>query len=371
MEDGMLKILLLAGSPRGDDGEWPLAPLLNRLEKRRLQLQVLRLAKGHELQGDPRVVESPALTNRWLRPFLARRLWSDSVLERPDLVHVVHDGAGSVALSLCETAGLPYIQSISSFSTLDRGLRLSRRWCRGLVAGCPDIAHDLVVRLRVPAHAIVLIPPGIAAAPTVDRDLSPSKVPVIGTGGASDETSGMLVFLTAARMVIDAGHDVEFVVGGHDQEQALLRHHAQRLNIADRVTVADRALVGGDLWTVSDIYCQPSVNPSSGRMLLQAFAHGVPCVATSVKGLRSLIVPGETGLIVPVNNPGALAQAMVTLLDQPETARRLGRNAIEHARARFDPDVEADRLENLYRQVAGDALLPEPWTNHSHQNTAG
>jgi glycosyltransferase involved in cell wall biosynthesis len=347
----MLKILLVAGPVHRDRGGWPLAPLLNRLEKRGLRLQVLCPGKGRDLMGDPRVVESPGLTNRWLRSFVARRLWSEGVLERPDLVHVVHDGMEEVALSLCDSARLPYIQTISSFGTLDRGLRLSRRWCRRLVAVGPELAHDLVTRLRVPSHAIVVIPPGVAAPAILKPEDSAGMVPVIGTGGPGDETSGVLVFLAAARMVLDAGHDVEFVVGGHGHQQAVLRYHAQQLNISDRVTVADHAVVGGDLWTVADIYCQPSVNPCSGRMLLHALAHGVPCVATGVKGLRSLIVHGKTGLVVPVANPGALAQAIVTHLEQPETARCLSRNAILHAKANFDPDLEADRFADLYQQV--------------------
>jgi hypothetical protein len=103
----MLKILLVAGPVHRDRGGWPLAPLLNRLEKRGLRLQVLCPGKGRDLMGDPRVVESPGLTNRWLRSFVARRLWSEGVLERPDLVHVVHDGMEEVALSLCDSARLP------------------------------------------------------------------------------------------------------------------------------------------------------------------------------------------------------------------------------------------------------------------------
>jgi glycosyltransferase involved in cell wall biosynthesis len=371
MAEGVLKILLLAGPLNGDASGWPLTPLLNRLEKRGLQSQALRLVKSRESQCDPRVVDSPALANRWLRSLIARRMWSDGVLDRPDLVHVVHDGLDDVALSLCESAGLPYIQNVSSFDTLDRGLRLSRRWCRRLVADSPELAQDLVAGLGVPARAIVVVPPGVDVEPILDRDTRPREVPVIGTGGPRDEISGLLVFLAAAKMVLDTGRDVEFVVSGHGNQRAVLRHHSLRLAIADRVTIADHAIVGRDLWTVSDIYCQPSVKPGSGRMLLQALARGVPCVASSVKGLRSLIVPGETGVIVPVAEPAALAQALVALLDEPEIGRRLGRNAVLHAKAWFDPDVEADRFAQLYQEVVSNAEIPQPWMHYPRRGAAG
>jgi glycosyltransferase involved in cell wall biosynthesis len=104
---------------------------------------------------------------------------------------------------------------------------------------------------------------------------------------------------------------------------------------------------------VLDIYSQPAVVASSGRTLLEALAHGVPCIATNVKGLRTLIESGENGLIVPPRDPIALAQAIRTLLDHPDEARRLGENALVRAQVQFDPEVEADRLADLYREVAG------------------
>ena len=163
----------------------------------------------------------------------------------------------------------------------------------------------------------------------------------------------MTIFLQAARLVMDAGHDVEFVIASQGSQQVVLRHRAQRLQIADRVTVADYPNVGTGFWSVLDIYCQPAVVASTGRTLIQAFGHAVPCIATNVKGLRALIDPGENGVIVPPGDPRALKEAMIGLLDNPEEASQLGARALDRVRALFDPDVEADRLIDLYRQALG------------------
>jgi glycosyltransferase involved in cell wall biosynthesis len=162
-----------------------------------------------------------------------------------------------------------------------------------------------------------------------------------------------MIFLDAARQVIDSGHDVEFVIASQGSQQIVLRHRAQRLEIADRVTVADYPNVGVGFWSVLDIYCQPAVVASTGRTLIQAFGHAIPCIASDVKGLRALIDPGENGVIVRPGDPRALAQAMIGLLNHPEEARRLGVHAFDRARVLFDPDVEADRLVDLYRQAVG------------------
>jgi glycosyltransferase involved in cell wall biosynthesis len=104
---------------------------------------------------------------------------------------------------------------------------------------------------------------------------------------------------------------------------------------------------------VLDIYCQPAIAATSGTMILHAMAHAVPSIATNVRGLRRLIDPGITGLIVPPDDPIALERAISALLENPEEARRLAGNALDRVRERFAPDVQADRLAELYRELVG------------------
>jgi glycosyltransferase involved in cell wall biosynthesis len=283
-------------------------------------------------------------------------LWADDRLERPDLIHVVHDEMIDVALALSESARLPYIQTLADFRTLERGLRLSRRWCRHLVATGPDLAAELIEGLGVPTQRIAVIPPGIVPPQEPLRTSSTWEVPVIGTGGPLDEGSGLMVFLDAARQVLDAGYDAEFVIAGEGVKHPDLRRRAQQLRIGERVTAADFPSVGADYWTVLDIYCQPAIVASAGETLLQAMGHAIPSIATRVPGLRGLIESGSSGLIIPPDDPEALKDAIRQLLDHPEEARRLAQNALEHLRTDFDPDAEADRLVELYREVAGGSL---------------
>jgi glycosyltransferase involved in cell wall biosynthesis len=351
MAGGVRKILVLAGQLNRYGTRWPFAAWLDRLERRGCRLQVLCLSRGTVLAGDPRAFEVPALGSRWLRGFAVRSLWADDRLERPDLIHVVHDEMVAAALALCETSQLPYIQTVADFRTVERGLRLSRRWCRHLVVTGRDLAGELIGELGVPPDRIAVIPPGIVPSAEPRRAYGNSRVPVIGTGGPLDEKSGLMVFLDAARRVLDAGYDTEFVIAGQGAKQLDLRRRAQQLRIGERVTVADLPSVGEEYWMVLDIYCQPAIVASAGGTLLQAMAHAVPSITTRVNGLRGLIEPGVSGLIVPPDDPEALEAAIIELLDHPEEALRLGRNARERVRTDFDPDTEADRLVELYREV--------------------
>jgi glycosyltransferase involved in cell wall biosynthesis len=351
MAQDALKVLVLAGRLRWDEGGWPLPGLIDRLQERGASLQVLCVSRRGGAT-DNRVIEYPMLKKRWLRSLAARRIWSDGRLQSPDLLHVADLEMADLALAMSETRRLPYVQTVAGFDALERGLRLSRRWCRRLIATNPDLFDELVRELGVPSAGITLVPPGVPTA----RDFPPEdrgwKVPVIGTGGPFEGVSGLVVFLDAAHLIVNAGYDVEFLIASPASEHAMLRHRARWLEISERVTVAEYPIVGPEFWSVVDIYCQPALVASAGRTLAHALAHAVPSIATSVRGLRVLIDSGENGLIVPPGDPIALQQAILLFLDQPEEARRLGRRALERARAQFDLDIEADRLAGLYRQVA-------------------
>lgn len=227
-----LKILIVAGRLNRQDGGWPLRTFLDRLRSRGCHVQILCVNNGRDLLKDPQTFELPALENHWLRGFAIRGFLANDRLERPDLLHVVDDEMGGVALDLSETAQIPYIQTVSRFETAGRGLRLSRRWCRKLIATSSDLAHELVAQLGVPRERIEVIPPGVA--PPIARTRTSGngngngKVPVIGTGGHLEEASGTGIFLEAARLVVDAGYDVEFVIASQGNQQAVLRQRTQR-----------------------------------------------------------------------------------------------------------------------------------------------
>jgi glycosyltransferase involved in cell wall biosynthesis len=360
MDGGLLKILILTGRLEWDEDGCGMPPWLDRLERRGCRAQVLCLGRGAVPVGDLRVVEVPALGSWWRRGLAARCVLADLRLERPDLMHVVHDEMVDAALAVCECGRLPYIQTVADFRTLERGLRLSRRFCRHLVARSRDVAEELIGELGLPADRVTVITPGITVPDESTRSSGPDRVPVIGTGSTVKEGSGLGVFLDAARRVLDSGHEAEFVITGRGVRHADLRRKARELGIGERVTLADVRYGGARYWNALNIYCQPCVAPGGGTTLLMAMAHGVPSVATRVRGLRGLIEHGSSGLVVAPNDPEALARAVIELLENPDQARALGRGARTRIETAFDPEREADRLIALYREIVRSSQSERP-----------
>ncbi|MFQ6112421.1 MAG: glycosyltransferase, partial [Nitrospinota bacterium] len=86
----------------------------------------------------------------------------------------------------------------------------------------------------------------------------------------------------------------------------------------------------------------------SGRAALEAMAMGLPCVVADGGGLGELVAQGETGLIVPRGDEGALSGALLKLLREPELARAMGRRGRERALTDFSQGLRAERTEALY-----------------------
>jgi hypothetical protein len=208
-----LDLILLAGRLDVEDGGWPIAPLLDALQRRLVRARVLSLSRGASYRNDPRFLECPQLGNRWLQPLLIRRLRKEVDLDNTCLIHVIHDRMIDIGINLAEAWQTPYLQTLEDFGLLARGVKLSRRWFRGLVVSTPELFAELVQELRMPADQIHMIAPGIDAGVSARRSCGVT-LPVVGTAGPDGDGSALLLFLDAARRVVDSGRDAEFLIGG-------------------------------------------------------------------------------------------------------------------------------------------------------------
>ena len=351
MDDLSRTVLLLAGRLGDPDDIGPIAPLLEQLANQGIAAQVLCVAQADAGSAGFRVFELPGLGRRWHRSLAIRRLRFDEGLRRPELLHVIDPSMGAAGLAIAEQAKIPYVQTVNEFLPPQARLRLSRRWCRGLIATSRDLAEDLVQNLNVPRDFLSVIPPGIAIPDESSATTRRGNVPVIGTAGALAANAGMATFLNAARRVIDAGIDAEFLIAGQGESDGDLRRRAGRLRIADRVTFAGRQVFGPRFWGVLDVFCQTSLFPTVGRTLAQAMAFGVPCIANDLEGLQALVKHGETGVRVPPGDSGALARTILELLADPGRTLALGLAGREAIRRDFDPATEARLLAGLYRRT--------------------
>lgn len=162
------------------------------------------------------------------------------------------------------------------------------------------------------------------------------------------EVKGVDVLLEAMRHVDPAVHLIQVGSGPVD-----LRGLAVEFGVADRVEFREvpweaRA---ADLIPEADLFVLPSRDEGLPVSIMEAMLAAVPVVATDVGSIREEVVDGETGLLVPKEDPGALAVAINELMADPSRRAEMGRRAREIALERFTIDATVRRYCELYAEL--------------------
>lgn len=140
---------------------------------------------------------------------------------------------------------------------------------------------------------------------------------------------------------------------------AELRRTAAALGLGGRVRFLGEREDVPDLLAAADLLVLPSWAEPFGRVLIEAMAMARPVVATGAGGVPEIVEHGASGLLVPPRDPGALAGAVLALLDDPGRARAMGRYGRAVVAARFTAAQTAAAVEALYADLEA-ARRPAP-----------
>src|SRR5436305_2199711 len=203
MAEAGFEVLFLTDRLAGPDDLLSLRGLLERLGRMGHRSRVIcrSAAPDHGIAG---LVECPALARRWLFPWVSRGLDLGRPGCHPRLLHVLGAGMAEAGLEVAERWQLPYLLTVDEFPGRDDRLRLSRAWCRGIVATGPELARALARDYGVPGRMIHQVPRGISEPAGPGDPARSGRVPVVGAAGPLVPASGYAVFLNAARKVVDS-----------------------------------------------------------------------------------------------------------------------------------------------------------------------
>lgn len=307
-----------------------------------------------------------------------RTLWALYRLyrkERPDLVHHVTIKPIVYGSLAAKAAGVPAIIN----AITGRGAAFAQPGLRGtvlrwtLLAACrfafagkrtrvvfqnPEDLESFVRRRIIPAGRSVLI-----RGAGVDVDLFrpapvPDGAPIIVLASRLLWEKGIAEFVDASRRLKTRGVTCRFVlVGVPDDENP----HAVPRDVLERWQAEGVV----EWWGLRDdmphvlqsatVVALPTTYPEGvPKILLEAAACGRPIVAADVPGCREIVVDGSNGLLVPPRNAEALADAIETLLRQPELRVRMGANGRDLAVAEFSESRTIAATLAVYRELLGE-----------------
>jgi glycosyltransferase involved in cell wall biosynthesis len=144
------------------------------------------------------------------------------------------------------------------------------------------------------------------------------------------------------------------VLAGDGPCRKELEQLARELAVADRVHFLGHRLDAPDVMAMFDVYCLPSVYEGMPLSILEAWSAGKPVVATDVTGIREIVIHETNGLLVPVNDPQALADQFHRVLGDRELRERISLQGQRFALEKCTMAGMVRQYEELYEQVAGD-----------------
>lgn len=177
---------------------------------------------------------------------------------------------------------------------------------------------------------------------------------VVGQLASLIPRKGFDTFVEAAGLVAQRFEDVTFLIMGRGEDEGYeqsLHQRVAELGLEERTRFVGFKRRYAPYIGLLDVSVLASRAEGLPRILVESQMMGRAVIGTAIDGILEAVTPGETGLLVPTDDPGALARAMQSILEDPALAARLGANARQHSRATFTIPRAAAELEAIYAEL--------------------
>lgn len=259
-------------------------------------------------------------------------------------------GTGTRKVLLCVHDGEPHT---GESSKLTRALRSrERRYADGLLVFSSSVRQSLCADRRYTTTPIwETVHPAFDTSESSVRQLDPSRTAVIGFFGRMSPYKGIGLGVESIAELRRRGHRVRFhVVGsGVPGEIAGLDHPDN--HVEDRWIHQDEI---EQVLSTFDVMLLPYRDASQSGVLAYAMALGIPAVATPVGGLIQQARESGAALVADEVSPTALADALETLLEEPQLYAELSRNGIAAAKGPYSWSRVATDILDAYRGLIDD-----------------
>jgi len=218
----------------------------------------------------------------------------------------------------------------------------------------------LVERDGIFHDQVVCIPNAVTPAPARSSslaDLLPLPPgPKVGVIARLQPEKGVEGFVRAAKSILAAYPQASCLILGDGPLRPDLEWLARHLGIAGSLHFLGFRTDARAFLPDLDVLAVPSLTEGGPLVILEAMAAGVPVVASAVGGIPEQVRHNEEGLLVPAGDTLALAEAILSLLQNPQRARVLGEAGRRRSLDRYQYDSMLNRVEEVYRQVLGREL---------------
>jgi len=360
-------------------------PILQELQKRGFTVGAVGTA-GEERFAESGIPFWRYTLDRWINPMTDRQsiheLHTLFALHRPNIVHAFDTKPAILAMFAAMKANVPgRIRTITgmgyAFSSNSPLAYLLRPVYRSLQRRASQAAsvtifqntddrqyfldHDMVQaeKCQLVLSSGIDVERFCNSVPSAERlnqlryKLGLIDQPVVIMVARMVRDKGVQEYLHAAKKVVKTYHDAAFLLVGpiaSEGRQAVSLEEIQRF--APYVHYLGRREDISALLAISEVVVLPSYyREGVPRVLLEAGALGKPMVTTDMPGCREVVQDGENGLLVPIRNGDALAEAIEKLLENKKERKRMGKKSAELVRQKFALESVCSAYAKIYKQV--------------------
>lgn len=297
--------------------------------------------------AEGRLTVVPVARHATLAPATAAALRAQA----PDVVHVnLVDPASNAASIAAAQAIAPTTATLHLLGDVGDGARrASLAALYGdlavLLTTAEEAAEQVRTQLAEPRGGVVATCNGVDV-PSRPQGPAGRLVPRVGVHARLTRQKGLDVLIEAVPEVLAAGVPMEVCIGGAGREETALRSAAAGLPVRFTGFVSEPRRFLRDL----DVFCHPSRSDALPLSLLEAMAEGLPCVTSDVGDVRRRV--GHATLVVPPEDPDAVAAALVRLLRDPALRASLGTEARDCVERHLDADDMVATTYGLLRRAA-------------------
>lgn len=274
------------------------------------------------------------------------------------LVHTHSSIDSWVATLAAKALSLPVVRSRHVSIPIPRRRALIYRLAdRVITSG--EAVGEVVRAAGVGADRIVSIPAGVdtsrfhpgASGEAVRKELG-LRGPVAGLVAMIRGSKGHRFFLEAAREVLDALPQTRFLIVGDGIGYEDVKNRVREMGLERAVIMTGFRTDIPEVLAALDVLVLPSIkSEGASQAIFQALAVGTPVVGTAVGGIPEVIRDGETGRLVPPGDPHALAQAILSVLRDPERARAWAKAGQALVRGRYTIEGMMAQTTRVYAEL--------------------
>jgi len=180
-----------------------------------------------------------------------------------------------------------------------------------------------------------------------------SKIRLLAPGLLS-RYKGFFVLINAMKIVRERERNIELIIAGNGPERRNLENLTDELGLKEVIKFVGKVPFEemARLYLSCDIVVFPSIHPEAfGRVALEAMTFGKPVIATNVGGIPEIVNDGETGLLVPSNDPEQLAEKVATLVENRRIRESLGEKGKVLVRSKFDSRKIIEQHLKVYNEI--------------------